>query len=243
MKRPHQRKKVKNPSLKVKRKVSKRQSRRSRPDSLLKTALKSVGDADDIWDVRGTLEENYRKIGVCARVNGVSGGSNDQSSNEISFTSKLDDFSEIDGGFSINEEKEGLPVFQKTLISGGVRSGKSNIKIVEEASVIRDESGHVIGFGGPDDPSDRDEKSHSVSEESERSLFITAIEDYIAKNSGAKKRFASDGEIKFLLECMKKYGSDYSKMAKDIKLNRLQLTENQIERKITKLKNQVDRQN
>lgn len=57
-----------------------------------------------------------------------------------------------------------------------------------------------------------------------------ALEEHAA-NAAKTERVLAPGEIDFVKKCIEKYGDNYSKMARDLKLNYLQLTPRQIEKK------------
>ena len=68
---------------------------------------------------------------------------------------------------------------------------------------------------------------------SSNACISVALEEHAA-NAAKTERHLSPGEVDFVRKCIEKYGDNYVKMARDIKLNYLQLTPVQIEKKCQK---------
>ena len=220
--------------------------RKPAPHSFLNTILKSATESGAThvtgWDTHKTLEENYKTLGLCVRLNGATGGSGTSAAkqdgdgdryHDIAFESKLEDFNEMDGGFV---KAEGAV----KLKSAGVRKGIHSVvqqSVVQEARILRDADGNITGYEVMD--AEHAEPVNEPTPKTDENPFIKAMEDYIAKHSGSVKRWVSEGELLFLCECTRKYGRDYDKMARDLKLNRMQMTAKQIERKMDRFRKEV----
>ena len=65
-------------------------------------------------------------------------------------------------------------------------------------------------------------------------LISEALEEFVEEQgqlSAKKRRHLSVNEVAFLEECLAKYGEDFKKISRDLRLNVWQLTPKQIERK------------
>jgi nucleolar protein 16 len=193
---PRKRRKLRNPSLKVSRKIANKHFK--------KISIKGNSIIAANWNKKATLRQNYQRMGLMTSLNGVAGG-----------IEKLYPEEEID--------KEEI---KKTLGP-------------EEGIIERDGKGNVINV-----------IIGRSREEEEEEVFDTEIDPVPAKTDVVKalevqamnvckhESHQSEGEKRFIVELIQKYGDDYDAMFRDIKLNIYQHTAAQLKRKCQKyLKN------
>ncbi|CAI5759051.1 unnamed protein product [Candida verbasci] len=158
------------------------------------------------WDKSLTLQQNYKKLGLTAKLGKSPGGK------EQSLSKK-------------RNNKEHITIDQ-------IDDTDDPEKIPEgEAKIIRDEEGNVIKviYGTM-------KQKEEESEEEVDNSVVKQLEEYAEKNSKIKKeRHQSDRESEFLKNLYEKYGDDYDKMKWD-KLNVYQQSAGELKRRIIKWK-------
>lgn len=205
MVRPIARKKQKNPGLKTtRRRAEKKKNKKFTGHPLLR----------DKWDKKLTVSENYRKLGLVSRLNGISGGTakdivsmgNDKTKED----SSSDRFRE---GMTKEELRKAIP---------------EGYGIIE-----RDDDGNIINVIMADtnavDPLDSDYEPEKTEAKAEGARLL---EEYATTVDDSMKRWMSVGERQILQDMIDAHGSDYNAMFWDKKLNRQQLTKRQIQKKI-----------
>lgn len=60
------------------------------------------------------------------------------------------------------------------------------------------------------------------------------LEEQASRPAPKYKRKQPDGEVQFVEELVRKYGDDYGKMARDIKINYMQRSEGDLKKRIKK---------
>ena len=213
MANPRQRIKNRNPSRKVKQKTK---------NPLKISFQKTHPLLMKNWDHKKTLEQNYENLGLVSNLGGKAGGCGNEyeirvreserlrSLNEIEFTT-LQDFDSIVPTIDTRIETiEGaLNLDPKTLRIGT----KINHKHAPESDI--------------------------TTEPTDLKLEIQQLLKQQELNFEKKIVNSSRNEELVLQDLISKYGQDYSKMSRDLKLNRYQFSEGQLKRKIQKLTNKA----
>ncbi|KAJ2004191.1 Nucleolar protein 16 [Coemansia thaxteri] len=206
MVRPLARKKQKNPGLKVtRRRANKSRTKKYTGHPLLR----------DKWDVKLTVSENYRNLGLVSRLNGVSGGI---VKNIIPTGDDEDGKEDLAGRFREDMTEEEL---RKAIPQG--------YGIIE-----RDDQGNVVNVimaAEPADPLDSDYEEAPTAPKKEGARIL---EEYANTMDGPKERWMSVGERRKLQELVDKHGDNYEAMFWDKELNLHQLTKRQIQKKVLK---------
>ncbi|KAI3646920.1 hypothetical protein MP228_007141 [Amoeboaphelidium protococcarum] len=246
MTRPSQKRKRRNPSLKVSRRVNKKLARRPQPMQLAQMIQQNLQESsvhlengdkqEQIWSNHMTVEQNYDKIGLRVRVNGITGGidgdklMNGYAPRDVESSGLLDEIvSDLDG-----VDRQKLSAIRAQI----ARQQKTGV--YSEGKIVRDVDGNVVGieegFNGDGDGDD-DKQIESSGQRQETKHENPYAEAILlgAQNQAPAVRWASEGQLQFIQECIDKYGENYTAMAKDLKLNCYQYTPAQIERKIKKL--------
>ncbi|KAJ2901193.1 Nucleolar protein 16 [Coemansia aciculifera] len=206
MVRPIARKKQKNPGLKTtRRRANKLHTKKYTGHPLLR----------DKWDVKLTVSENYRNLGLVSRLNGVSGGI----VKNILPGDKNADTDDVSGRFREDMTEAEL---RKAIPQG--------YGIIE-----RDDDGNVVNIimaAEPADPLDDDYEVEVDSKPKKEGARI--LEEYANTMDGKKERWVSVGERRKLQDFIDRHGEDYDAMFWDKELNLHQLTKRQIQKKIEK---------
>ncbi|KAI3633263.1 hypothetical protein MIR68_008801 [Amoeboaphelidium protococcarum] len=244
MTRPSQKRKRRNPSLKVSRRVNKKLARRPQPVQLTQMIQQNLQDPclqsesgdkkqqEQIWSNHMTVEQNYDKIGLRVRVNGITGGidsdklMNGYAPRDVETSGQLDEIvSDLDG-----VDRQKLSAIRAQI----ARQQKTGV--YSEGKIVRDADGNIVGIEeGHDDDDDKQMESSGQGQETKRDNSYAEAILLGAQKQAPAVRWASEGQLQFIQECVNKYGEDYTAMAKDLKLNCYQYSPAQIERKIKKL--------
>lgn len=170
------------------------------------------------WDKSLTLQQNYKRLGLRAKLGHMAGG----------VEKKVESLTELRNKKK-NKDKDDIVTIDK------IEHTDDPSKIPEgEARIIRDpETNEVLKviYGtmkAEDEESDEDKVDNSV---------IKQLEEYAEQHSKVKKeRHLSDRESDWLKSLYEKYGDDYEKMKWDKKLNIYQQSAGDLKRRINKWK-------
>ncbi|KAJ2803125.1 Nucleolar protein 16 [Coemansia helicoidea] len=205
MVRPAARKKLRNPKLKV---------TRRRANNARKTRHAAHPLLREHWDPELTVSENYRKLGLVSRLNGVSGGT------AFDVTAAASGGGEaagptIEPGMSEEEIKKAIPHGYGYI----ERDAEGNVVKV----IVRDDEG--ISH----DPLDSD---YEVAPEAPKKEGARLLEQYALEYESRKETWISAGERRILQDFIDKHSDDYQAMFWDKQLNQQQLTARQIQKRI-----------
>ncbi|KAI9001700.1 ribosome biogenesis protein Nop16 [Gaertneriomyces semiglobifer] len=210
MARPRARKTIKNPS----RKTVRKNANPNKVPHIMNDLIRKH------WDKKLTLKQNYEKLGLIANLNGQAGGTEHGNEERMEAERKL------------REQVEWRTIDAPTPSSGDSSNDDElpeNYDVEVNGPIEVDARITAIGTN----PSSRRLPLFKP----QPSTSIVGIMEEQAKNIAKVERHASEQESKVFGDLMRKYGLDYAKMARDIKLNRYQLSEGQLRKKIEKLIN------
>ncbi|KAI5950578.1 NOP16 [Candida margitis] len=171
------------------------------------------------WDKSLTLQQNYKRLGLRAKLGHMAGGTE----------RKVETLTEI------RDKKKNKDNGDAVVTIDEIEHTDDSSKIPEgEARIIRDpETDEVLKviYGTmkvDEDESEDDKADNSV---------IKQLEEYAEQHSKVKKeRHPSERESEWLKSLYEKYGDDYEKMKWDKKLNIYQQPAGDLKRRITKWK-------
>ncbi|KAJ2849216.1 Nucleolar protein 16 [Coemansia brasiliensis] len=197
MVRPIARKKLRNPALKTtRRRAEKNRKKKFTGHPLLR----------ELWDDSLTVTENYRKLGLVSKLNGVSGGT----VKEVTHQSQEE------------EEKEEKEEDIKKSIPQGY------------GLIERDDDGNIVNVILPDEPQDPLDSDYEPEPVKAKKEGAQILERFSQEYETRKNRWMSQGERRILQKFIDKHGENYKAMFWDQELNKQQLTERQLQKKIEK---------
>lgn len=187
------------------------------------------------WDPRLTLSQNYRRLGLSAKLNSSSGG----------VETSADDVADLAttgmGMGRASTRREPLNITsatKKKLEPGSVRVVRdSEGRIVD---VLREGNGAGGGVWGQ--PLNGDESGEEEEEEGEeegeagrrrrRAGIVPQLEEASRLEKRPRPRKQSQREVEWIATLVEKWGGDVAAMARDRKLNPMQQTEGDLRRRV-----------
>ncbi|ROT39224.1 ribosome biogenesis protein Nop16 [Sodiomyces alkalinus F11] len=187
------------------------------------------------WNKKETLTQNYRRLGLAARLNGPSGGE------EKTIKQVLQ---------ARQEGKRLKPALDPLMIDPTAKA------VVGEAKIERDADGNIINiqYIGPDgkprkktprdnplnDPlvdmeyASEEEEEDDDEDPENKTEVIRLLEEEASRPVEKKPRHQSEREREWVERLVARHGDNFAAMARDRKLNPMQQTEADIARRIRK---------
>lgn len=206
--------------------------RAARKERQLRRALAANPVVAASWDPKKTMAQNYRQLGLRAKLNGVAGGQ------EREFVLGNEETREKD------EKTVNDPLF---IANGGhldaaAKKQKAQAPGANEARIERDAEGNVIrvvyGQAHAYDDSDDEEFSgfpDSAADENKTEV-VKELERLASLPVVSTPRVQSTREQDWIGDLVAKHGDDYDAMARDRKLNAFQQTAGDLRRRVKKWK-------
>jgi nucleolar protein 16 len=215
------------------RELQKKKKRSSIPKIKLKPKSKKVNPLGNAiiaanWNQKETLTQNYKRLGLTSRLNSATGG-----------TEKL---------------KAGTESKTSTSSKLAITNAIPKTIAPTEARVERDETGKIIRvihsksrpnpLNDPLNSESEDEEMADDGEEfegfdgekTEENEIVKQLEEQASMGAPPTERKQSDREKEWIERLVAKYGEDYGKMARDMRLNPMQQTPADIKRRVGKWK-------
>ncbi|CZR59185.1 related to chicken microfibril-associated protein [Phialocephala subalpina] len=215
------------------RELQKKKKRSSIPKIKLKPKSKKVNPLGNAiiaanWNQKETLTQNYKRLGLTSRLNSATGG-----------TEKL---------------KAGTESKTSTSSKLAITNAIPKTIAPTEARVERDETGKIIRvihsksrpnpLNDPLNSESEDEEMADDGEEfegfdgekTEENEIVKQLEEQASMGALPTERKQSDREKEWIERLVAKYGEDYGKMARDMRLNPMQQTPADIKRRVGKWK-------
>ncbi|KAI5369375.1 Putative ribosome biogenesis protein Nop16 [Septoria linicola] len=208
------------------------------------------------WDQSLTLAQNYKKLGLAAKLNKFTGGTEKKVSDLRHQQRHTEDDEEWEG---LDDEADAVDPLNITTTS----NRKKQQLNLAEAKIERDpETGAILRiieqpdlprsnplndplaeFDSDDASSHQDDQVFSLqnqhantgtpaSSTSAKTDTVRALEAQASRPAAKYKRRQPEGEVAFIEELVKKHGDDYGKMARDMKVNYMQRSEGDLKKRI-----------
>ncbi|KAF2721919.1 nucleolar protein 16 [Polychaeton citri CBS 116435] len=185
------------------------------------------------WDDSQTLSQNYRRLGLAAKLNKSTGG--------VERTT-ADVLRQDNAEAHVDTRAKG-----DSLRIQSIKAREEKLDI-HEVEIERDpQTGAIIRVLGGDEEQKKpnplndplnDLDSDSESETAERTLpttdVVRQLEQQASLPEKKHRRKQSEAEIAFIEQLVRKYGDDVPKMARDIKINYMQRSEADLRQRIKK---------
>ncbi|KAL7915138.1 ribosome biogenesis protein Nop16 [Trichoderma velutinum] len=183
------------------------------------------------WDKKETLAQNYRRLGLLARLKTPTGGTEKKLASASSSDAVVSNPSS--NHFAITAAEKGVLSEAKV-----ERDAQGNIVRVlgRKANPLNDPLNEIESSGEEDNGDDHEEWG-GINDDGVGTTDVVKSLIAEAKNPApAKARYLSEREKEWLEKLVAKYGDDTRAMARDPKLNPMQQTAADIAKRLKKLK-------
>lgn len=203
------------------------------------------------WDKSQTLAQNYQRLGLTRRLNKNTGGVQ-KTAKDVEREREFEGLKDVDvlkiGGASTRgaerlEVKEAR--IERDEETGRIvrvidaREGRANPlndplnDIDSDSNLSSDEAFNQHNIHIPIPHTHTHQPSNSTSTQPKTSTVL-ALEQHSLRPEKKYKRKQSEGERAFIEELVEKYGDDYEKMARDVKINYMQRSAGDLKRRVKK---------
>ncbi|KAJ3271715.1 Nucleolar protein 16 [Terramyces sp. JEL0728] len=166
------------------------------------------------WDKKKTLLQNYENMGLVVKLNGVSGGTGREAAQRAQEMQKLE------------ELKDQVEWRRLDSQPAQVEDSKEKVYTPLEGEIKTDSRATLIG--------QKVNLKAPQTQESKPTKIIEQLEEE-SKLTAPVIRHQSEQEAYVFETLLRKYRDDFNAMAKDIKLNKYQLTAGQLKKKMRKI--------
>ncbi|KAK7520728.1 nucleolar protein 16 [Phyllosticta citriasiana] len=208
--------------------------KRQKPKSKKKILSNPIIAAN--WNQNETLTQNYRRLGLSTKLNRVTGGTERTAKTDNPGTAPL----------AVNSKAAAAaPQTEEARIERDPETGE--VRIVDDGS--KNTRANPLNDPLNDLDSDDDEEEwhgitgeqHSLPAKTKRessggSTVIAQLEAVAASGERKAPRKQSEREQEWVARLVAKYGDDYARMSRDMKLNPMQQSEGDIKRRVTRWK-------
>lgn len=197
------------------------------------------------WDKTQTLAQNYKRLGLTVKLNKNTGGIEKKVSDVIRDREEDEDVYERDDLeiTSSSLRKQKLEV-SEAKIERDPKTGKI-LRVIEQKSARSNPLNDPLNeldsdsetedngvFSLQNQHGNTDVSSSKKAAKSAPTEVIRQLEEEASRPVVKYKRKQPDGEREFVEALVRKYGDDYGKMARDIKINYMQRSEGDIKKRI-----------
>lgn len=198
------------------------------------------------WDKDQTLAQNYKRLGLTARVNKITGGIerkvsdvscevDDETDANIKDTLNITNSSKRGEKLDITEAKiERDPETGRILRVFDGSETRSNPLKDGLNELDSDSDDGLYSLENQHGNTDRRAEKASTTDSAGKTETIRELEKEANKPVMKYKRKQPEGERVFVEELVRKYGDDYEKMARDMKINYMQRSAGDLKKRIKK---------
>ncbi|RFU73362.1 nop16 [Trichoderma arundinaceum] len=186
------------------------------------------------WDKKETLAQNYRRLGLLARLKTPTGGTEKKLSKASSADSSI-------AHRTSRSDPFGITTTEKAVLSEAKveRDADGNIVRILNRKVnpLNDPLNDIDSASGEEDEEDDAEEWGGINDDGVGTTDVVKSLIEEAKNPAPPKiRYQSEREREWLEKLVAKYGDDTKAMARDPKLNPMQQTASDIAKRLRKMK-------
>lgn len=214
---------------------------RQKPKSKKKILTNPIIAAN--WDKSQSLAQNYKRLGLTAKLNKNTGGVEKTVSDVLREAEEGERHVDTLNITSSSKRKETLDVGEAK-IERDPETGKI-LRVIDQQTakanplndplneIDSDEEEEDEIFNPGNQHGNTDPAAHSKSD-ARKTETVRRLEEEARKPAAKYRRKQPEGEVAFVEELVRKYGDDYGKMARDMKINYMQRSAGDLKRRIKK---------
>lgn len=195
------------------------------------------------WDKSQSLAQNYKRLGLTAKLNKNTGGVEKTVSDVLRAAEEGERQVDILIITSASKRKETLDV-SEAKIERDPETGKI-LRVIDQQTtkanplndplneIDSDEEDEDELFSARNQHGNTDSSAHADAD-ARKTETVRRLEEEARKPAAKYKRKQPEGEVAFVEELVRKYGDDYGRMARDIKINYMQRSAGDLKRRIQK---------
>ncbi|KAF2140598.1 uncharacterized protein K452DRAFT_351834 [Aplosporella prunicola CBS 121167] len=196
------------------------------------------------WDQKETLTQNYRRLGLTTKLNRTTGGV-ERTAKTLAAGPSNNQPAAADGPLAINSKAATNITLGEARIERDPETGE--LRVVDDSTARKpnplndplndlddgDDDEEWQGIATEHDLAPVGRKAKSAASGSANPV-IAQLEAHAASGVRKAPRKQSEREVEWVERLVAKYGDDYRKMSRDMKLNPMQQTEGDIKKRVQK---------
>ncbi|WPH02415.1 Hypothetical protein R9X50_00527900 [Acrodontium crateriforme] len=193
------------------------------------------------WDKSQTLSQNYKRLGLTSKLNKTTGGVEKKAADLEEGNASPDNLKILGSKGPVQLEVSEAKIERDPKTGAILRVIDDGLK-KKKPNPLNDPLNDLDSDDDEEQKSDEGFNQHASNIEG-RQPSGTAKTDVVAQLEQAASRCApkfkakqSEGERAFIEELLQKYGEDYTKMARDTKINYMQRSEGDLKKRVKKWK-------
>ncbi|EOD53145.1 putative 60s ribosomal subunit biogenesis protein nop16 protein [Neofusicoccum parvum UCRNP2] len=185
------------------------------------------------WNKNETLTQNYRRLGLATKLNATTGGV-EKTAKSVETPNNITAPLSVASKLAMVQVKTSEARIERDPETGAVRIVEDGSKrpnpLNDPLNELDEEEAEWQGITAHDVPA----VDPAAAEKSDNPV-VRQLEE-LAASAGKRKapRKQSEREVEWVERLVKKYGDDYGKMSRDMKLNPMQQSEGDIKRRVKK---------
>lgn len=196
------------------------------------------------WDKTQSLAQNYKRLGLTAKLNKTTGGIERKVSDVLREAEEGERHQDNLQISTSSKRKETLDVTEAK-IERDPKTGKI-LRVVDDANTANlnplNDPLNELDSESEDEllnPKNQHGNTDAVaargtSNDDRKTETVRKLEEEARKPAAKYERRQPEGEVLFVEELVRTYGDDYGKMARDMKINYMQRSEGDIKRRVKK---------
>lgn len=193
------------------------------------------------WDKSQTLSQNYKRLGLTSKLNKTTGGVEKKAADLEEGASNADNLKILGSKGPVQLEVSEAKI-ERDPKTGAI------LRVIDDGSKKKKPNPLNDPLNDLDSDEDEEEESNEIFNQHASNIegrqpsgkaktdVVAQLEKEASRSAPKFKAKQSEGERAFIEELLQKYGEDYTKMARDTKINYMQRSEGDLKKRVKKWK-------